>query len=38
MAISASFEFGNCYDYNIDHKKEGETLAEFSEDIVWACG
>ena len=32
------FEFGNCYDYNIDHKKEGETLAEFSEDIVWACG
>ena len=26
------FEFGNCYDYNIDHKKEGETLAEFSED------
>ena len=26
------FEFGNCYDYNIDHKNEDETLAEFSED------
>ena len=35
------FEFGNCYDYNIDHKKEGETLAEFSEDYrlgLWMSG
>ena len=35
------FEFGNCYDYNIDHKKEGETLAEFSEDYrlgLWVSG
>ncbi len=35
------FEFGNCYDYNIDPKKEGETLAEFSEDYrlgLWVSG
>ena len=35
------FEFGNCYDYNIDHKKEDETLAEFSEDYrlgLWVSG
>ena len=35
------FEFGNCYDYNIDHKKEGETLAKFSEDYrlgLWVSG
>lgn len=35
------FEFGNCYDYNIDHKQEGETLAEFSEDYrlgLWVSG
>lgn len=35
------FEFGNCYDYNIDHKKEGETLAEFSEEYrlgLWVSG
>ena len=35
------FEFGNCYDYNIDHKKEGGTLAEFSEDYrlgLWVSG
>ena len=35
------FEFGNCYDYNIDNKKEGETLAEFSEDYrlaLWVSG
>ena len=32
------FEFGNCYDYNIDHKKEGETLAEFSEDYRLGLG
>ncbi len=35
------FEFGNCYDYKIDHKKEGEALAEFSEDYrlgLWVSG
>ncbi len=35
------FEFGNCYDYNIDNKKEGETLAEFTEDYrlgLWVSG
>lgn len=35
------FEFGNCYDYNIDHRKEDETLAEFSEDYrlgLWVSG
>ena len=35
------FEFGNCYDYNIDHKKEDETLAEFSEGYrlgLWVSG
>ena len=35
------FEFGNCYDYNIDHKKEDKTLAEFSEDYrlgLWVSG
>ena len=35
------FEFGNCYDYNINHKKEDETLAEFSEDCrlgLWVSG
>ena len=35
------FEFGNCYDYNIDQKKEDETLAEFSEDYhlgMWVSG
>lgn len=35
------FEFGNCYDYNIDRKKEGETLGEFSEEYrlgLWVSG
>lgn len=35
------FEFGNCYNYNAANKKEGETLAEFSEDYrlaLWLCG
>lgn len=35
------FEFGNCYDYNVDRKKEGETLAEYSEDYrlaLWLAG
>jgi len=26
------FEFGNCYDYNVEKKREDATLAEFSED------
>ena len=35
------YEFGNCYDYNVDGKKEGEPLAEFSEDYrlaIWLAG
>ena len=31
----------NCYDYNIDNKKEDETLAQFSEDYrlgIWVAG
>lgn len=35
------FEFGNCYDYSADKKKEGETLAEFTEDYrlgMWVSG
>ncbi|MDH6358618.1 phenylalanine--tRNA ligase subunit beta [Parabacteroides sp. PF5-9] len=35
------FEYGNCYDYDIDKKKEGETLAEYKEDYhlgLWICG
>ena len=35
------YEFGNCYDYNIDNKKEDETLAQFSEDYrlgIWVAG
>lgn len=35
------FEFGNCYDYNVDNKKEDETLSAFSEDYrlaLWVCG
>lgn len=35
------FEFGNCYDYNVDNKKEEETLSAFSEDYrlsLWVCG
>ena len=35
------FEFGNCYDFNLDYKKEDETLAEFSEDYrlgLWVSG
>lgn len=34
------FEFGNCYDYNVEKKRE-DTLAEFSEDYrlgLWVCG
>ena len=34
------YEFGNCYDYNIDNKKEDETLAQFSEDYrlgIWVA-
>lgn len=35
------FELGNCYDYNADNKKEGETLAEYKEEYrlgMWICG
>lgn len=35
------FEFGNCYDYNKENKREDATLAEFSEDYrlgLWVCG
>lgn len=35
------FEFGNCYDFNTEHKKEDESLAEFSEDYrlgLWVSG
>lgn len=35
------FEFGNCYVYDADRKKEGEALAEFSEDYrlgLWVSG
>lgn len=35
------YEFGNCYDYNIDNKREGEALGEFSEEYrlgIWLAG
>ena len=35
------FEFGNCYDYDVEKKREDATLAEFSEDYrlgLWVCG
>lgn len=35
------FEFGNCYDYDIDRQKEGETLSTFSEEYrlaLWVSG
>lgn len=35
------FEFGNCYTYDADRKKEGENLAEFNEDYrlgLWVSG
>lgn len=35
------FEFGNCYDYNVEKKREDATLAEYTEDYrlgVWVCG
>ncbi|MDF9829752.1 phenylalanine--tRNA ligase subunit beta [Parabacteroides sp. PF5-6] len=35
------FEFGNCYNFNADNKKEGEILAAYSEDYrlgLWVCG
>jgi len=35
------FEFGNCYDYNVEKKREDAALAEFSEDYrlgLWVCG
>lgn len=35
------FEFGNCYDYNVEKKREDAALAEYSEDYrlgMWVCG
>lgn len=35
------FEFGNCYDYNKENKKDDQALGEFSEDYrlaLWLCG
>ncbi len=35
------YEFGNCYYYNAENKKEGETLAAYSEDYhlaLWLTG
>ena len=35
------YEFGNCYDYNVESKNEGEALAEFGEDYrlaIWLAG
>lgn len=35
------YEFGNCYQYNAENKKEGETLAAYSEDFhlgIWVTG
>lgn len=35
------YEFGNCYYYNTENKKEGETLAAYSEDFrlgIWLTG
>ena len=35
------FEFGNCYDYTAENKKEDETLAQFAEDYrlaLWVTG
>lgn len=35
------YEFGNCYDFNIDNKREDETLAQFSEEYrlgIWLAG
>ena len=35
------YEFGNCYYYHADNKKEGETLAAYSEDFhlgLWLTG
>lgn len=35
------YEFGNCYDYDIDNKKDDEILAQFSEEYrlgIWLAG
>lgn len=35
------FEFGNCYNYNVDNHKEDNSLSPFSEDYrlgLWVCG
>lgn len=35
------FEFGNCYAYNVEKKREDATLAAYTEDYrlgIWVCG
>ncbi|WP_106828015.1 phenylalanine--tRNA ligase subunit beta [Parabacteroides pacaensis] len=35
------YEFGNCYSFDADKRKEGETLAGYTEDFrlgLWVCG
>lgn len=35
------YEFGNCYDFNAENKKEGEILAAYKEEYrlgIWLCG
>ena len=35
------YEFGNCYDFNAENKKEGEALSPYSEEYhlgIWVCG
>jgi len=35
------YEFGNCYRYDADKKKDGEILAEYAEETrigLWICG
>ena len=35
------YEFGNCYDFNAENKKDGEALSPYSEEYhlgIWVCG
>ncbi len=35
------FEFGNCYDYNADNRKDDDSLAAYTEEYrlgLWVCG
>ena len=35
------YEFGNCYDFNTENKKDGEALSPYSEEYhlgIWVCG